>query len=645
MYIGAAYYPELWKENEVEKDVERCKAYGINALRIGEFAWSKMEPREGEYDFDWLERAVDKLYENGIYTVLCTPTCTPPRWLFNKYPDVVRVLSDGKRMPIASRCHPCKSSLTMRKKNSEIVTEMAKRFGSHKGVIGWQIDNELYAYDGGCYCEDCRRGFRKTMKEKYGDIDKLNESWGMYRWSLNYLSFDDIEPPPPLGTSEWKHPSLEAEWLRYQLNLIISYVKEQSDILHGYTKAPVGTDMMPSNKLSYYDMNENLDVVQFNHYGTANMLFWDDCFYDFLRPIKDRPFWVTETQVGWNGSEFAECGYRPIGNCYANTWLPISLGGEMNMYWLFRTHPNGHELAHGAVFNTAGRPYRVSEEVLKASRDMDKCQAFLEKGKIKSDIAIHYSSVCEQNFQFAPILKAFNYRVAVNEKFHAAFKHYNVDLIDTGHSLDSYKVVFSPFLATIDKTTEEKIKAWVENGGVWIAGPMSDIMTECISKYTDAPFSFLEEYAGVYTKYQKPIANDVFRAVWNDGEELGISACYDAFEAVDSESLAKYDGDEFGGYSVVTEKKVGKGKVIMLGSVLSHEGLRRLAGIAPIAEASGNIRLVERSGEENGIIALELRNEEGYITLDGEYTELLSGRVLNGKVSIAPYEVLVLKKI
>ena len=644
-YIGAAYYPELWDEEEIGKDIERCRRLGINTLRIGEFAWGKMEPREGDFQLDWLERVVDRLHESGIAVVLCTPTCTPPRWMMRQYPEIVRVLSSGERMPVFSRCHPCKSSPLMREKNRLIVTELAKRFGSHPGVIGWQIDNELYAYDGGCYCDFCRRGFQQSLKQQYQTVDCLNQSWGMYRWSLDYGSFEEIDPPPPLGSAPWKHPSLQEAWLRYQCELIATYVEEQAEILHRYSKVPVGTDMMQSNKLSYSRVTEKLDVVQYNHYGTAEMLAIEDSFYDFLRPLKKQPFWVTETQVGWNGSEFADFGYRPVGNCYVNTWLPIALGGEMNLYWLYRAHPNGHELAHGALLSTAGRPYRVSEEVTRASEEMQKCSAFLQNTRIRSEIAIHYSSLAERIYQFSPMLKGFNYRVKLVERFHGAFKHYNVDLIETDHPLDGYHVLFSPFLAHIDSETEQRIKEWVAAGGTWIVGPMSDIMTSCGSKYTQAPFSFLEEYAGIYTRYQKPVSNDAFKALWKSGEEETVSDYYDAFEPTEGIPLITYRGDEFDGYAAVTERRVGQGRVIVLGSVISFDGLRRLTGLSPIAKASDNVRLVERSGVENGLIAVEQKHQEGYLILEGKYLDLVHDRTVSGKLTLAPYEVLVLKKL
>lgn len=638
--LGAAYYPELWDPAELVSDIEKCKEYGLRLLRVGEFAWGRMEPEEGRFELDWLEELVDRLHESGISVVLCTPTCTPPRWLLNRYPETRQVSPAGVREAVSSRCHTCKTSPLMREKNLRVTEQLARRFGNHPGVVGWQIDNELYIYREGCYCPLCRAAFQAYLRERYGSPEELNRRWGMARWSLEYSSFDEVEPPRP---DEWRHPSLQTAWRRFMEAQLCSYAREQADMLHRYTRAPVGTDMMPMNTLSYYDMTAPMDVVQYNHYDPAERLPFTTFFYDFARPIKARPFWVTETQVGWNGSEYAECGYRPVGNCYANTWLPIAHGAERNLYWLFRTPQNGHELAHGALFSTAGRPYRVSEEVRQASRDLARCDAFLSGSRVAARIAIHFSSVAENNFLSAPLLKDFHYKETLMERFHAPLRHYNVDLIDTPHPLDGYRVVFSPFLATIDEELQEKAEAFVRAGGTWIVGPMSGILTEDTGKYADSPCPFVERLAGVYVRYQKPIANSVWRAAWQDGSPLGVSTCYDALEATDSTPLATYCGDEFDGFAAVIERRLGAGRVILLGTLPDASAIRRLTGLPPIAEASENVDLTERSGARAGLIAIETENRPGTLTLPGRYHELIGDRRLSGTVSVRPYEVLVLE--
>lgn len=643
LYLGAAYYPELRDESEIDKDIARCKELGINLMRVGEFAWSKMEPEEGVFEFGWVKNVVRKLHAAGIGTLLCTPTCTPPRWMLNKYPEIRMVNSGRVREDVSSRCHPCKTSQIMREKNRAIVTEMAKALANETGVVGWQIDNELFPYDEGCRCELCKSAFRRYLKEKFHTSENLNRAWGMSRWSLEYSSFEEVEPPYP---NQWKHPSLRKAWWDFQCSQIKSYSDEQAAILHKYGCTNVGTDMMATNALSYYKMCENLDVVQYNHYNPAEDLPETAFAYDFLRCVKDKPFWVTETQVGWNGSEYAEFGYRPEGNCYANTMLPFARGAQMNEYWHFRAHPNGHEIGHGALYSAAGREYRVSDEVRRAGRDLKKCGDFFLQTAVKSEIALHYSTTAYNSFEYAPLIKGFHYRKTLVEDYYGALRHYNVDVIDTPHALDGYRVLVSPFLATADENGfYDRVKAWIKAGGVWIVGPMSDIMDENISRYPESPYGILEELAGVYTKYQKPVDNQVFRAAWQDGSDCKVSGCFDAYECLEgTKSLAAYVGGEFNGLSVVTERAYGKGKIVLVGSILSHAGLLRLIGIEPIAEASPNLILTERTGEKSGLIAVETEGKLGELRLDGEYRELITGRTLGGRVQIQPYEALVLQK-
>ena len=463
LYLGAAYYPEVWEEEELEKDIARIKEAGLNCVRIGEFAWGKMEPQEGKFDLTWLRAVVEKLYENGIDTVLCTPTATPPRWLFTKYPETRMVMHDLIRADVSSRCHTCKTSAVMREKNRIIVTKMAEVFRGHPAVIGWQIDNEIYPYNEGCFCAHCKAAFRGWLKEKFGSIGALNRAWGMARWSLSYDDFADVEPPYP---KQWRHPSLRKAWRDFQYTQVKSYVEEQAEILHQFGFGNVGTNMMQHNSMSYCKINEKLDVVQYNHYDPASALADTAFGFDFVRCVKDKPFWVMETQAGWNGSEYAEGGYRPAGACYANTMLPFARGAEMNLYWLLRTHPHGHEMGHGALYSPAGRAYKVTEEVRRAASDLKKCSKFLQNSCIRSEIALHYSSTALNDFESAPLVKGFAYRAALIEKYYAAFRHYNVDVIDTQHELSGYHVLVSPFLATADENGfKERVIAWVKAGG------------------------------------------------------------------------------------------------------------------------------------------------------------------------------------
>ena len=651
-YIGAAYYPELWDKEEVIKDVQRMKDLGINCVRIGEFAWSTMEKTEGVYDFSFFKYVMDVMHENGIAVIMCTPSSTPPRWVFKKYPDLMKIRYnnfDKIKVEVHSRAHPCKTHEGIRVLNAKIAEEASKALGNHPALIGWQIDNEVYPFDFGCFCERCTQKYREYLKKKYGTIENLNKKWVMNRWSLDFSSFEESPAPAPYS---WVHPSHAVEWWRFQCELLNTYIWEQAEALRKHSSAPIGTDMMIDNALSYSKMNKNLDVVQHNHYDSQDELYRSFLNYDFYRTLKDRPFWVTETQPGYNGSYAAYNGYRPNAHNYINSLAPIVMGAEMNLYWHFRCHPAGHEIGHGAVYSSAGVPSPIAPSIKKIAETLDTCGDFLKGSKVKSKIALTYSSTAVKNFMFSPIITKLDdydhsFRPLIADTFHDAFRHYNLDVIETDKELDEYEVIFAPLLTTFDDCDfGERVKKWVENGGTLIAGPLSDIMTEYATKHTDKTYPLLEELGGIKVKHHLPVEQDNFKAKWTQGGEIfDISLGCDAFDCVDSECLATYTGFDFEGMTAISKRTVGKGTVIILGTAPSKEALLKLIDIKPTAKASRNVSLTARSGEENGIIALEIEGKDGYLELDKEYYDILGKKNVSGKIEVKPYDAIFLKEI
>ena len=535
----------------------------------------------------------------------------------------------------------------MRYENARIAEKMSEALGSHPGVIGWQIDNELYPNDYGCFCDRCQEGFRTYLKEKYGTIEEINEKWGMDRWSLSYDNFEQIKGP---SEGSWEHPSKCVEWLFYQNSVIYSYVKEQVDAIRKHSKAPIGTDMMNEEQLlSYSKMNRFLDVVQHNHYNSQDELYKSLFFYDFCRTLKDRPFWITETQPGWNGGTGAYNGYRESGHNYMNSLAPIAKGAEMNLYWLYRSHRAGHEMGHGALISTCGRPNSVASGTKRLSDDLAKARDFLDSTKVKSKIALTYSAQAVVNFRYTPIVADLDRNVEQRliQNFYDAFRHHNIDIIETEKCLDEYEVILSPLLPNIyEDNFKEKVLSWVENGGTWIVGPLTDIMTEYNAKYENAPYSILEDIVGVTTKYQIPIEHESYKAKWENGEEFNIFLGCDAYELNGAESLATYTSvPDIEGLCAIAKNKYGKGEIIILGTAPDKAGILKLVDRAPNAKASSNISVVKRTGTQNGLIAMEIENKNGYIELDGEYFDILNEKTVSGRVEIKPFEALFLKKL
>lgn len=654
-YLGAAYYPEDWPVEQIDADIALMKQTGMNVMRIGEFAWSCMEPSQGRFDFAWLHQVIDKLAAADIATILCTPTCTPPAWLAEQYPEILIVDNTGRAIGHGGRRHACPTSPVYRDLCARVVTKMAEDFGRDANVIGWQLDNEVYPHPSaggrGCYCPVCQQKFRDAMREKYGTIEKLNAAWCTNLWSQTYPSFDHLNGPV---RGPWHHPSLCAAYTQVQSDAYVDFCHQQADILHRLARQPVGTDMMPVLLVSYHRMHRKLDVVQHNHYHDMPNLWQSAMWFDYSRPIKPVPFWNTETSTCWNGSHTAN-RYRESGFCRANSWIPIALGGEAVLYWLWRAHWSGQELMHGSVVSSAGRPLHMFAEVQEIAAGFKAAAGFINGTKpVAPRLALHLSNGAATLFESQGIVEGFDYRQRVAESFYRPIMEaqYRLDVIDAAAPLAPYSLLVSPYLASLEEAgLRDRLIAWIEAGGTWIAGPWTDVRDLHASKYRHSPFGSIEEWAGIYCKYQVPGIPREFTMRWADGTISKSQLWCDAFELRGADSIAEYTENELAGLCAVASRKLGKGRIIVLGTQLDSAALRGIlsrvagpAGISPAADASENLLVVPRSGPGGeGLIVVEHEHKPAALTLPEPATDLLTGKpVPAGRVEVEPYGVKVL---
>ncbi len=645
-FLGVAYYPEDWDKSEITHDIEMMKKAGIKCARMAEFAWSMMEFEEGKFDFSWLHYVMDKLGEADISIVLCTPSATPPVWLIDKYPDVA-VLRDGFRRRHGGRRNCCTNHPKYREHTMRIVEKMGEEFGKDERVIGWQIDNEIEPTR--CDCDYCLTAFRKYLKNKYGTIDALNTAWNTNLFSQKYSNFEQI-PIPKYG---WHNAHISLDYCLFDSETQANFINDQAKILKKYTKAPIGTDAIPSIQIDYDDLNKNLDIMQYNHYDRVEDLHFERLWFDLSRTIKDRPFWNTETSTCWNGSNFATQSIKPYGFCRINSWLPVALGGEANLYWLWRAHWAGHEMTHGSVISSAGRPLHIFDEVRQVADEFEKCADFINGTKVVSNVALHFSSLAWNMFSVQSVVKDFKYSYTHYMNFYAPMVNLGIrpDVITSAKDLTDYTLLLSPFLPTLEeKNLASRITEWVEKGGVWIAGPMTDIPKEVGAKYTKSPYGYLEEMLGVTQAYEIPDTEGIIKCKWSNGEEFCGNWRYELFEPDGNSLVTVEEGyPTIVGKSVVVKKKLGKGTVYLVGTVPSPEDMKKIISLAA-ADAGvktdnveGDLALVERKGEKhNGFIAMECSGKTGSFTLDREMTDILTKKKFSGRITLSPYELLVL---
>ena len=660
LYMGAAFYPEVYGKDlpTFEKDVEMMKKGGFNVMRVAEFSWSCMEPHDGVFDFAWLHELVDRLYENGIYTILCTPSATPPDWLTKKYPETLKMNDDGNRKQHGARRHCCSNSRVYRNYVRRINTRMAQEFAGHPAVIGWQLDNEISPERRGCSCPACMAKFHEYLAQKFGTVEELNARWYLKLWSQEYESFEDVPHPHEFT---WSHPSLIAEYLEFQSDTNAEFLHEQAETLreNGVT-VPIGTDMMPIYTQHYPKTVAPLDVVQFNHYNSRSDLWQEGFWFNYMQSLKpDVPFWVTETCTSANGSTSNPAFEYPLGFNRVNSLMPFAFGAAMNNYWLWRAHPGGHELMHGHVITTQGRPVYNFNECEDVAQSLTAAEEFLTG--TKADYRGFAMSVsCKSAMMFAaqPTVSGFSYRQSIMDVWHDLMGSGMLPrLLEPCMPLDDVKVLYSPFLMTLEEDDFPiRLRAWIENGGVWIAGPMTDIRNTDGAKYLDSPFGMIEKLTGIYCDYGIT-AHSIPAAVdWN-GKTADTLIWTDVFTLQDNqEALAIYrsksEPSPFDGGVAAAWCPVGKGGVLVLGTQPTGQALQEIvsyafarAGILPGICTTGNVLAIQRTGAAEGVIVCEVDYKEGKVYLDGEYQNVVTGEPVSGTLTLKPYDFQILRKI
>lgn len=654
--FGAAYYPEDWPESERPKDIEMMKKAGMNVMRFGEFAWHNMEPREGEFDFSWLHRVVDDLAANGIKSILGTPTATPPRWFLKKHPEAAMLGADGRALH-GGRRHLCSNNPDYQQACARIVEAMGKEFGKDPNVIGWQLDNEIYSWPSGCSCPECEKKFHRFLEDKYGTIENLNRDWNLNLFSQAYDAFDEI----PMPIRNWQSPHLHLHWNQFRYQSDIQFIHSHLEILRRYTDAPIGTDMMPVNGMSYEEMTEPMDVIQFNHYNTEENLptlpFWFDHFRSF-----GKPFWNTETATCWNGHVEVNQEMKKEGFCRINSWMPVALGGEANLYWLWRQHWAGHELIHGSVLYANGRPMHIFPEVQQISRDFDKARDFLRETSVQSEIALHFTSRSWQLNEVEPIVNLdgvrFNYLERLTRDFYCPINAMGLrpDVIGARKNLDSYKVLVSPMVMTLeDGDLGDRIEAWVRNGGIWIAGPMTDIRNDIGAHFLDRAMGRIERMTGVQLTDSIPGCGQYLPANWtDDGTAVSENWWQELYTPTETGTvLASVTDDAYPtlrGKALIQKIPCGKGSVWLLGTVPSGADFQKLMRLAcaeaglTVPHVTGTVTVVPRSGESrDGLILLETAGASATYQLDKPRKDLLTGVEYAGTVHLNPYDLLILE--
>lgn len=603
MYYGVSYYPEHKTAEELKHDIFLLKESGINTVRMGEFSWCRMEPEPGKYDFDWLVRVVEELGKAGIKTVVCTPTACPPAHLVSAHPEILYVDNRGVARPFGGRRHYCYNNPIYRQASANVTEAMAKVFGKHKDVLGFQIDNEpAQEGTGRCHCQVCKEKFQRWLQDKYGNIAELNRHWGTVFWSMEYQDFIQIEPPvntiekgvaQAIG-SYYENPGLRLDFERFCSESQIEYQDIQTKILTKYSDKPVTTNAtgLATNSIDYYKSFEQLTQYAFDYYPNLRSGEINAFPYAFARGIKENtPFWVLEFVSG--GGHKLNGGGRmqsPPGALKQSVLHAMANGAQMLLHFQFRSFPFGAEQLNYAIVDTDGVPRRRYREMQETAALLKKLQK-AEQAAFRNEIAICFDYDALWALKIKPANAEFHDYIAYETKFFnlLAKSGIGADVVSFKADLAKYKMVIVPTAFVLSRDMQEKLKDYCKNGGTLLGTFLTSVKDEYNTGYTDTLPAGLTEVFGITVEEVDPVYRENHTKLCLKGKmgaEYGTEdGIWSELLGGEAETLAEYVEDYKKGSKVISRNRFGKGTAVYLGTDLPEDAMKTF--LEQLAEEAG----------------------------------------------------------
>lgn len=670
MLHGADYNPDQWlhRPDILEKDIELMKKANCNVMSLGIFAWAALEPEEGKFQFEWLDQIIDNLYQNGINVILATPSGARPDWLAAKYSEVLRVNADRSKNLFGERHNHCYTSPAYREKIKIINRKLAERYGDHPAVIMWHISNE---YGGECHCELCQADFRSWLKDKYGDLETLNQAWWSNFWSHTYSDWDNIESPAPQGMQS--NHGLALDWKRFVSEQTIDFYKNEIKPLREITpELPITTNFMYRyDGLDYSKFAKEVDVVSWDSYPSWHSDHESDIeraadvafMHDYFRSLKDgKPFLLMESTP-------SKTNWQPVAKLKRpemhklSSLQAVAHGSDSVQYFQWRKSRGGFEKFHGAVIDHVGHEdTRVFNDVKALGSDLQKLEE-LTGTSVEAEVAVIFDT--ENRWA---INEASGPRQEKKNYVETCLKHYQtfweegipVDVIDQSKDFSKYKLVIAPMLYLLKDGTAVRLKEFVKNGGNVVSTYWSGIVNKTDLCFEGGFPGQLKDLFGIWAEELDVLYDDDQNTVIiNNENEFNLSGQYQAEIFCDlihlegAEALAEYGSDFYAGRPALTVNNFGHGCAYYIASrneqkfkadfyqaLIKELDLNRVLEI----DLPAGVTAQRRSDREDKYIFLMNFNDyEVEIELNKKYYSLLREKAAAGKLRLNNYGVDILK--
>lgn len=646
---GVSWYPEHFPESGWDAELALMRKARIRYVRIAEFAWAKMEPREGVYDFAWLDRAIARAQAHGLKVMIGTPTAAPPIWLTQAYPDTLVVEADGRPARHGGRRQFSVGSARYRTFAARIAGELARRYGRHPAVIGFQIDNE---YGRATYDGETRKRFQDWMQRRYATVDAMNQRHFNVYWSLIYSDWAQINIPDAND-----QPQLWIDWLRFFSDAWADYQRVQIDAMRPHLAPGVA---ITTNYVAHYDNfdfgvpAQQLDFVGWDWYFEGARLVPGEgaLLHDLYRGYLGRAPWILEAAPGnmnWSDRNYTQ----PRGELRAMVWQSVAHGADGYSFWALRMPLNGRETNHGALLDAGGRPNPVYDEIARTGVELEKAWPAVKGTVPQTDVALLYDYPSRWAIERQPMTADYDvwkhfarYRGALMR----AAK--GVDVPRNWDGLSRYPMVVAPSLHLMSPKTAQRLAAYVEGGGHLVLGPRSGVKDEDSNLWQPGQLGPLETMLGARIDMSAippapwPVSGSV------GGGSATVWAERLTPQAADVEVLLRYgtaDGWLDGQAAVVT-RPVGKGRITYVGAWLDEETLGRViawaaarAKVSPVwPDIPADVEVTARqSGDRTVYVAINWGTVPQTVRLPQPMKMLLGDGGMTAEARLAPWDVAV----
>ncbi|GGJ03721.1 beta-galactosidase [Alicyclobacillus cellulosilyticus] len=669
---GADYNPDQWlnRPDILDEDIRLMKLAKCNVMSVGIFSWAALEPEEGVFRFEWLDRVLDRLAENGIYVFLATPSGARPAWMSQKYPEVLRVGANRVRILHGLRHNHCYTSPVYREKVRIINTKLAERYAYHPAVIGWHISNE---YGGECHCDLCQAAFRTWLKQKYKTLDALNEAWWTAFWSHTFTDWDQIESPAPHG--EHLIHGMNLDWKRFVTDQTVDFCRHEIAPLKAVRPdLPVTTNMMEAYEgLNYWKFADVLDVISWDSYprwheagdDCSGQASWVAMIHDIKRAMKGgRPFMLMESTPSTTNWQPVSKLKRPGMHLLASLQA-VAHGADTVQYFQWRKSRGASEKFHGAVVDHCGHEHtRVFQEVKQVGEVLEKL-AEVVGTSVQPEVAIVFD--WENRWAVKDAQGPRNAGIHYEETVHAHYRAFwsmgiPVDVVDMDADFSKYKLVVAPMLYMVRGDAGRRLEAFVAAGGVLVATYWSGIVDEhdlCFLGGFPGP---LRRVLGIWSEEIDALYDhDRNRLVMAPDNALGLAGEYEVRELCDlihlegAEALAFYGDDFYAGRPALTVNRFGRGAAYYLAArarepfyadfyrqLVAQHGIHRVLDAELPPGVTAQLRT---DGDQDYVFVMNFRATPQQVVLGtGSFTDVVAGTEVRGTLHLPGFGVCVLRR-